>query len=68
VILALSQVGPGVLVQQQVLLGRLVDPDGHHGQGLEVFRLALRLHAVVVFLSPLGMQLVAAAYTSEFLL
>ena len=61
VVLALGQLGLGVLVQQQVLLGRLVDPDRDHGQALEVLRLALRLHAVVVFPSPLGMQFIPAA-------
>ncbi len=55
VILAPGQVRLGVLVQQQVLLGRLVDPHGHHGQALEVLGLAFGLHAVVVFLRPLGM-------------
>ena len=60
VVLALSQFGLGVLVQQQVLLGRLVDPDRDHGQALEVLRLALRLQAVVIFLRPFRVEFIPA--------
>src|ERR1700747_2383386 len=59
-VLAAGQLVLGVLVEEQVLLGRLVHPDGHHGQALEVFLLALGCYAVVVFLSPFGMQLAPA--------
>ena len=62
VVLTLGQFRLGLIVQQQVLLGRLVHPDGHHGQALEVLRLALRRHAVVVFSGPFGMQFVPAGH------
>src|SRR5262249_4809489 len=55
-----GQLGLGVLVQEQVLFRRLVDPDGDHGQALEVFLLALRRHAIVVLLGPFRVQLCAA--------
>ena len=58
--LAAGQFVPGLLVKEQVLLGRLVHADGDHGQTLEVLLLALRLHAVVVFLCPVGMQFAPA--------
>jgi hypothetical protein len=45
------------------LLRRLVHPDGHHGQALEVLLLALGCHAVIVFLRPFGMQLAPARNT-----
>src|SRR5262249_3534815 len=51
----------GVLVQDHVLFGRLVDPHGDHGQALGVLLLALTRHAVVVLLGPFGMQLRAAS-------
>jgi hypothetical protein len=58
--LAAGQFVLGLLVKEQVLLGRLVHADGDHVQTLEVLFLALRLHAVVVFLCPVGMQFAPA--------
>jgi hypothetical protein len=58
--LTMVAVGVNKSAAQQVLLGRLVDSHGHHGQALEVPGLALRLHAVVVFSGPLGMQVIPA--------
>ncbi|MGH3150929.1 MAG: hypothetical protein ACRDOB_09375, partial [Streptosporangiaceae bacterium] len=58
--LAASQFVAGLLVQDQVLLGLLVDPDGDHSQGPEVFLLAFGGQAVVVFLSSVGMQFAPA--------
>ncbi|MGH3200991.1 MAG: pentapeptide repeat-containing protein [Streptosporangiaceae bacterium] len=58
--LAAGQLVLGLLVKEQVLLGRLVHADGDHGQTREVLALALRLHAVVVFLCPVGMQFAPA--------
>src|SRR5262249_15233929 len=60
VVLAAGQFVLGFLVEEHVLLGRLVHSDGHHGQALEVLLLALVCHAVVVFLSPFGMQFAPA--------
>src|SRR5580693_6023627 len=58
--LAAGQFVLGLLVKEQVLLGRLVHADGDHVQTLEVLLLALRLHAVVVLLYPVGMQFAPA--------
>src|SRR5580693_8771306 len=58
--LAAGQLVLGLLVKEQVLFGRLVHADGDHGQTLEVLLLALRLHAVVVLLCPVGMQFAPA--------
>jgi hypothetical protein len=41
-VFAAGQLGLGVLIQEQVLFRRLVDPHGDHGQALQVFLLALR--------------------------
>jgi hypothetical protein len=49
-----------LVVEEQVLLGGLVDADGDQGQALEVFTLALGGHAVVVFFCPFGMQFAPA--------
>jgi hypothetical protein len=59
-VFAAGEFGLGVLVQEQVLFRRLVDPHGDHGQALEVFLLALGRRAVVVFLGPVRVQLYAA--------
>src|SRR5579875_899853 len=48
-VFAAGEVLFGLLVEYQILLGRLVDPDGHHGQALGVLPLTLGRHAVVVF-------------------
>src|SRR5579875_980621 len=55
-VFAAGEVLFGLLVEYQILLGQLVDPDGHHGQALGVLPLALGRHAVVVFPGSLGMK------------
>src|SRR5580693_10192380 len=60
VVLAAGDLFTGVLVQDHVLLSRLVHPDGDHRQALRVLLLALGRHAVVVLLGALGMEFPAA--------
>src|SRR6516225_9720551 len=62
VVLAAGEFFLGLLVQDHVLLGRLVHPDRDHRQALRVLFLALTRHAVVVLLRPLGMELPPAGY------
>src|SRR3984885_712480 len=61
-VLAAGEVISGLLVEDHVLLGRLVHADRHHGQALGVLLLAFGRHAVVVLRRSFGMQLGAARY------
>jgi hypothetical protein len=50
----------GLIIKNKEFLGRLILTDGHHGEAFCVYLLALRCHAVIVFLSPFRMQVTPA--------
>src|SRR5262249_15946430 len=62
VILPAGQVLLRRLIENQVLLGRLVHPDRDHGQPSRIFLLALGRHAIRVLRGPFGVQCGAAGY------
>ena len=62
VVLAAGQFGTGLVIENHVLLGGLIDSYADHGQALSILFLALTCHAVTVLLCSLGMQFCPARH------
>src|SRR5713101_2485226 len=60
-VLAAGHFLASAVIQDQELVRRFIHSNGHHGQALGIFFLALTCHTVIVFLRPFGMQFAPAS-------